>query len=124
MKPNYDANCKWAEKTQKALQSKPRKRGKRLPKVSAKQKVKNEEYNALKPAFFEENPNCKRCADKGLERPANDPHHTGGRTGKRLADFSKIIALCRQCHDWVHANPREAMKAGYKISSHVASTQE
>ncbi|MGH3998063.1 MAG: HNH endonuclease [Pseudonocardiaceae bacterium] len=51
---------------------------------------------------------CRRCGES-----ASDCHHvlTRARGGKDEAD--NLVALCRRCHSWVHANPAEATRRGW-----------
>lgn len=60
---------------------------------------------------------CVRCgAGRGLHW-----HH---RRSRRVLDEHTHcpcngISLCGVCHSWVHANPRQAIRFGYLLSSHI-----
>jgi hypothetical protein len=61
---------------------------------------------------------CARCL-----RPADHEHHVigrgmGGSTWLNYAE--KKIDLCLSCHDWVHANPKAALEAGYRELRNVS----
>lgn len=49
---------------------------------------------------------CERCEKPG---PV-DPHHPGGRVGENLLTF---FLICRDCHDWIHANTKAARVEGW-----------
>lgn len=56
---------------------------------------------------------CFRCGGTGT-----DWHH---RRSRRVRDEHTHCAcngllLCRTCHKWAHANPRDAMELGYIVS--------
>lgn len=63
-------------------------------------------------AFKRKYPFCTLC----WVRPTQDVHHLAGRRGDRLLDDTKWIALCRLCHDWIHANPKLAKQRGLMLS--------
>ena len=44
----------------------------------------------------------KRCELCGATEP--DPHHIAGGSPK-VDSLSNLIAACRRCHDWCHADP-------------------
>lgn len=59
--------------------------------------------------------NCLRCLG-----PATDVHHRlvkgmGGSKDPLVAGLANLVSLCRICHDWVHAHPGEAYKAGWLV---------
>ena len=61
---------------------------------------------------------CVRCL-----REATDVHHRkvkgiGGTSNDEVAyGLANLILLCRACHSYVHANPREAYDTGYLVHS-------
>lgn len=54
--------------------------------------------------------NCGMCGEyKHL-----DQHHKLMRSHGGTDEH--LIGVCRECHNWIHANPAEARKKGYLIS--------
>ena len=41
-----------------------------------------------------------------------DIHHVQGRAGLLLFDIRHWLAVCRSCHDFIHANPKRAHELG------------
>lgn len=74
------------------------KSGKPLKKRSKRREVQEKEYSRLRRQFLTENPVCVVCGEM-----ATDCHHRFGR-GNFYLDVSTWAALCRKCHDRVHAN--------------------
>lgn len=66
-------------------------------------------YAKVKRMFMQEH---KDCEFPECKRKATDVHHTRGRVGRLLCDVRFWAALCRQCHDWVGANPLKARELG------------
>ena len=60
-------------------------------------------------------PQCERCKTK----KATDLHHKAGRVGQWLCRYEYFAALCRQCHDFIHHNPKEGRKNGWIIDVHT-----
>ncbi len=60
---------------------------------------------------------CERCLHATL---AGDPHHRrvrgmGGSKAPDRHDPSNLVWVCRPCHDWVHAHPKESAETGFMI---------
>lgn len=60
---------------------------------------------------------CERCLQATL---AGDPHHRrvrgmGGSKAPDRHDPSNLVWVCRPCHDWIHAHPKEAGESGFII---------
>ena len=55
----------------------------------------------------------KLCPITG--RYATEIHHMDGREYERLIDESMWLAVTRDGHKWIHANPKEAREKGYLI---------
>lgn len=85
----------------------------KLNAFSPKRAAQHRAYTAARDAFMREHPNCQRCGGT-----AHDLHHRRGRQGKLLKDRRFFMAVCRECHDWIHANPAEARATGFLASSH------
>lgn len=70
-------------------------------------------YIKLRDAYLQANPRCARC-----NAVAVLVHHLAGRLGELLTDVRNFAALCRACHDWIHAYPVAARAAGWMQSRH------
>jgi hypothetical protein len=92
----------------------PLKRGNWLRAASKKRQGEYNQYAKEKKAYLALHPQCERCKSK----KATDLHHKAGRVGQWLCRYEYFAALCRQCHDWLHANGKEARKAGWIIDAH------
>ncbi len=44
--------------------------------------------------------------------------------GGSIVDPDNTVAICRRCHDWVHANPDDALRCGLLESGHGATRQD
>lgn len=67
----------------------------------------------MKKAYLALHPVCEKCK----KAKSQDIHHKAGRNGRYLCDYSLFAALCRLCHDWCHANGREARRQGWIIDT-------
>lgn len=83
----------------------------RIPKVSKKREIENEEYFAKREVFLKEHTRCE-CGRLGCNRKATEVHHSAGRVGKNFLDISTWKAMSRPCHRWAELNPKEAKDAG------------
>lgn len=91
-------------------------RRKPMRKVSKKRAGQNREYSKLRKQFLEEHPWCEVILFfTGMILRASDIHHIDKRNGKRLLDTSKWLAVSRNGHDWIHANPKLARERGWLI---------
>jgi 5-methylcytosine-specific restriction endonuclease McrA len=65
-------------------------------------------YYQLRLEYLAKMPRCERCGDH-----ATEIHHRSGRTGNNL--YLNFMAICRPCHNHVHANITESKKLGYLL---------
>jgi 5-methylcytosine-specific restriction endonuclease McrA len=79
--------------------------------ASKKRSKEYGQYNKVKNAYLALHPKCERCKNKA----SHDIHHKAGRNGQWLTRYEYFAALCRQCHDWIHSNGKEARKQGWVI---------
>ena len=102
----YCKNC-WSSHSSKDNTQKPTKSV--IPPVSSKRKKKDQEYLKLRERFLTQNHLCQ-VAVSGCTNGATDVHHTyaGANRDAFYLVQSTWKAVCRNCHDWVHANPAEA----------------
>jgi thiol:disulfide interchange protein len=107
----YCKNC-WSCHSSKDNTQKPTKSA--IPPVSSKRKKKDQEYLKLRERFLTQNHLCQ-LAVAGCTNGATDVHHTyaGANRDAFYLVQSTWRAVCRNCHDWVHAHPTEARVLGY-----------
>ena len=86
----------------------------RLRTASPKRQSEYNQYAKEKKAYMALHPQCERCKTK----KATDLHHKAGRVGKWLCRYEYFAALCRECHDFIHANGKEARRSGWIIDGH------
>jgi len=91
----------------------PLKRSGRLRNASPKRQREYKEYAKAKKAYLILHPVCEKCR----KNKSQDIHHKAGRYGKFLCDYSLFAALCRLCHNEIHANGKEARKQGWIIDT-------
>lgn len=90
------------------------KRSGRLRAASPKRQREYTQYAKERKAYLSLHPKCERCK----KQKATQIHHKAGRTGKWLCRYEYFAAVCHHCHEWIHANGREARKLGWIIDSH------
>lgn len=88
---------------------------KKINKVSAKMKVKNQEYSERVKVWKVENPKCKANCNQYCTKETDDCHHQIGR-GIHLMDEKYWLACCRNCHIFITNHPKEAMEKGWSFS--------
>jgi|SRR6478609_247764 len=70
------------------------------------------EYRPIRNEFMLENPICQF---KGCGRESTDNHHQKGKIGRLLIDKRWFLAVCREHHDFLEANPNWAKANGYSL---------
>ena len=81
---------------------------KMIKKVSSKRAEQLKTYKMVRINYLNDNYCCQRCS-----RPATEIHHTNGRNGDRLNDTEHFMAVCRNCHQYIHAHPQESRENGW-----------
>lgn len=79
-----------------------------LRRVSKKQQARLRIYYKLRDDYLSQHPVCQCCN----ERKSQDIHHVAGR-GSLLNDTEHFMAVCRPCHDGIHARPSVAREKGW-----------
>lgn len=81
----------------------------RIRPMSKKREAESKVYSTLRDVFLKD----KKCPITG--EPATDVHHTysGKDRAAHYLDVKTWIAVSRNGHDWIHANPAQARKLGY-----------
>lgn len=110
--------------------AKPKKKQKRIPPISEKRKKESYEYSKKRKTFLakEENKFCpvaKMFLNHVLPKEerefwlrnqqATEIHHKAGRKGKLLNYVPLWLAVGREGHNWIHANPTESYRLGFLI---------
>jgi hypothetical protein len=93
----------------------PPKKRKRVRAESTKRRRDRVEYNRLAAGFLTHRPVCEVCARERIvtRRQSTQVHHTCGRKGTNYLDQKTWMAVCAECHDTIHRNPKWAMDRGY-----------
>ena len=80
---------------------------------SKKQRILDSAYTKLRRIYLTNNPTCQACLP-GCSGEATDIHHTyaGANRSEYFLSVSTWLGVCRGCHDWIHANPKEARSMG------------
>jgi len=108
--------CKYCWSCQKAINSDSSQKPTdyKIPQVSSKKKKKDQEYLKLREKHLLVNNLCEVKVN-GCGHMATDIHHTyaGANRDAFYLVQSTWKAVCRNCHDWIHANPAEARTMGW-----------
>ena len=85
-----------------------------IPRVSAKRAKKDAEYSKLRQRYLTENPLCM-IKVKGCTHFSTDVHHTfnGANRDAFYLVQSTWMSVCRNCHQYVHLNSKEAREMGW-----------
>jgi hypothetical protein len=59
---------------------------------------------------------CERC---GRGMFVFDHHHRKLRSRGGGDSAANLVAICRRCHNWIHANPRQASVDGWMVHEHL-----
>ncbi len=108
--------CKYCWSCQKAIDSdsvqKPT--DYKIPQVSSKRKKKDAEYSKLRERFLTDNPLCMVKVN-GCGHSATDVHHkfSGSDRDTYYLVQSTWLAVCRNCHDFLHLNPKLSREMGW-----------
>lgn len=82
----------------------------RVKPISTTQKKRNEKYAEKRKIYLEEKKLCEARLD-GCTVESTEIHHPRGRDGDNL--FGPFLAVCRNCHQFIEANPEEAKRLGF-----------
>ena len=97
------------KRPQRKREQKPRKR---VNPMSKKRQAQSREYVRKAAEFKRRNQSCKAGIASNCSHKTKDVHHQRGRVGSLLLDQRYWIPVCRECHDWIGANPQQARAAG------------
>jgi hypothetical protein len=101
--------CKYCWSCQKNSDVTQKPKKSKIPRVSSKRKKKDQEYLKLRERYLTENHLCTVNVN-GCTNGATDVHHTyaGSNRDAFYLVQSTWLPVCRNCHDWIHANPTKA----------------
>jgi hypothetical protein len=89
---------------------------KEVNKVSDNQKETLKEYKKVRSAYLKEHPTCQAQLE-GCKGKATEIHHKLGKHSKAdYLDSKYYLAVCRQCHSTIEANPLFSKQQGFSIS--------
>lgn len=80
-----------------------------LAAVSSKRRRELVHYRKLRTTYLGGHPTCECCE----RRPATDIHHKAGRTSGNYLRVTTWMAVCRECHDYIHRFPKLSKALGY-----------
>jgi hypothetical protein len=93
-----------------------------LRQVSTKRRAELARYASERAAFLAHPSNywCPVTAagllrDGVKSRRTTDVHHMKGRWGRLLLEKAWWLAVSREGHEWIEANPRDARKLGWQF---------
>lgn len=84
----------------------------RLAPMSKKRRKESRRYTALRVEFMAKHRHCEVCVPGVCRNTAQDVHHVEGR-GINLNAVESWVAVCRPCHDYIHAHGSWARENGY-----------
>lgn len=82
---------------------------------SGSEAVRMEIYKAISDVWRSLHRWCECCTLRNsgsISQAAVDIHHVHGRDGLLLFDVRYWLAVCRPCHNWIHAHPKQARELG------------
>ena len=79
---------------------------------SDKQKAIDKAYSLMRKEYLTKHPMCEIKLPGICTGQACDIHHKSYRGINTLAQAT-WAAACRECHEWCHANPKEARELGF-----------
>lgn len=91
--------------------------GKKIPKVSESQKVVNSEFKISRDEFMSSRPYCQAKLN-GCLKNSTDCHHKKHKKSKEdYINPEFFLAVCRSCHDRIHAEPEMAYEKGLLVKN-------
>ena len=82
-----------------------------IPKATVKRLKQLKEYSELRVEFLYNNRICVGSGIiKGCTKNATEIHHKRGKIGELLIDVNNFAAICRNCHEWITENSKEAIE--------------
>ena len=86
-----------------------------MPTTSPRRRREGAIYRKARIAFLAANPICSAhpiLTGSVTNSRSVDVHHTRGRLAGAYLDETTWMAVCRECHDWIHQHPAKARQMG------------
>jgi hypothetical protein len=94
------------------IKSKP----KRISPRSEKRIIADKKYSKLRLKLLEEHPDCQAKIVNICSGSSTQCHHKAGRIGKLYTDYSKFLAVCHNCHQYIELHVEWAKKQGFSLN--------
>jgi len=104
----YCKDC-WNSSLDKTF--KPTKKKPLSPRSSKKEKL-DVVYSILRKNYLSNHPMCEARFEV-CSFDASDIHHKKGRVGDLYLNDTEFMSVCRECHRYIHDNPKLAKELGY-----------
>jgi hypothetical protein len=82
---------------------------------SDKRSAEEKEYGRERQKFLRAHKSCVAKLS-GCKGRSCDIHHMKGRIGTLLLEQKYWISVCRECHEWIENNPKDAKLLGLSLS--------
>lgn len=106
----------WQKLREKSVKKwKEKQKPKPIAKRSKKRAAQEREYSKRVKKWKLENPICKANLS-GCTGKTVDCHHMAGKIGNLLTDESNWLPVCRNCHNWITDNSKQAIELGLSKS--------
>lgn len=84
--------------------------------MSKRRQREAKEYSNLRKEFLEKRPICEAhhivTGEAKVFAASTDVHHMKGRYGGNYLNRDSWLAVCRQCHTFIHEHPKWAREKG------------
>lgn len=117
--------CWWHKRRKEASTKKPLKRTPikkkqySIKKRSNKRAKQENKYNYEARKFKQANQRCKAgivLGNRSCSGSTTDVHHMAGRENELLLKKEYWLPVCRNCHEWITRNSKQAIELGLSIS--------
>ena len=94
---------------------KPTAKQKRIPPRSLKRSKQEAEYSQKRKIYLDKHPMCEAHIPNVCTGKATEVHHkySGKDRDSFFIDDTTWMAICRQCHTWIHNNSKKARDMDY-----------
>lgn len=94
---------------------KPNIKAKPIPPRSQNRSKEERLYSAKRIIFLQEHPMCEAHLPGICKEYSSEVHHkySGKDREEFFIDEKTWMAICRNCHNWIHNNSRDARKLGF-----------